>query len=473
MKRLLTLFLFAISSSAQAAPKWNRLYAPSASASSYLQNNWNRFSENYHPSYALDGDPKTAWVEGAEGDGLGEWIEWPISTLANARAIKVRVRSGYFKSKPLFEANAAPKEVRIEVRDTSGAVVAQASADLPRKMDWQEVVIDTAKARDLGALRIAIVSAHAGKQYHDTCVSDVEVLADSDVPYKADVEKAKLKALLAWAKERKKQAAYFAKLPKTYPFTATHFDTSSSFETESGWDDQEQVRPGFLALAQQLATNKLSANAAKVIDADFRARMNEVDAREKDSGAALGDALRRPAFARTIQLPDGIDDVQSSVPVLSFVSGFLEPDNVSLFEANQGAEIDLRKTAPAYQQEMTKKWKLSPMRIQFADAAKKVPAKIYFVETIVVEERSVYEGTNHHVITCDAKGRPQEIITKEVGNDGHLSYQWIRLNADASGRIDRIESKRASYYREFEEEPGSNTFGTSTARARVELAKAQ
>jgi hypothetical protein len=46
------------------------------------------FTENYHPSYALDGDPKTAWVDGADGDGIEEWIEWPVSTLANARALR-------------------------------------------------------------------------------------------------------------------------------------------------------------------------------------------------------------------------------------------------------------------------------------------------------------------------------------------------------------------------------------------------
>lgn len=54
------------------AGAFKRLYTDGASATSYLQNNWNRYTENYHPSYALDDDPKTAWVEGAEGDGHGE-----------------------------------------------------------------------------------------------------------------------------------------------------------------------------------------------------------------------------------------------------------------------------------------------------------------------------------------------------------------------------------------------------------------
>src|SRR5690349_16626435 len=40
---------------------WKQLRSASASASSFLQNNWNRFEENYHPSYVLDENPATAW----------------------------------------------------------------------------------------------------------------------------------------------------------------------------------------------------------------------------------------------------------------------------------------------------------------------------------------------------------------------------------------------------------------------------
>ena len=41
-------------------PPWKQLHSPEAVATSYLKSNWNRFEENYHPNYVLDGDPKTA-----------------------------------------------------------------------------------------------------------------------------------------------------------------------------------------------------------------------------------------------------------------------------------------------------------------------------------------------------------------------------------------------------------------------------
>jgi hypothetical protein len=148
-----------------------------------------------------------------------------------------------------------------------------------------------------------------------------------------------------------------------------------------------------------------------------------------------------------------------------------EPDNASFFEASAGAEIDLRKQMSGVEAELTKQWTIAPMRVAWADAAKKIPAKIYFEETMIVEERSIYEASSQHLITCDARGRPKEIVTRETSNDGHLEYRWLTFAADANGRIEQMDLRRASYYREFEEEPGTNSFGTLTAKARVELAK--
>ena len=66
-----------------------RLHVATANASSFLWNDWNRFQENYHPNYVADGDPKTAWVEGADGNGEGEWLKLPLTELANTTAVIV------------------------------------------------------------------------------------------------------------------------------------------------------------------------------------------------------------------------------------------------------------------------------------------------------------------------------------------------------------------------------------------------
>ena len=43
----------------------------SISASSYLKET----SATHYPERAFDGDKNTAWVEGATGDGIGDYIE--------------------------------------------------------------------------------------------------------------------------------------------------------------------------------------------------------------------------------------------------------------------------------------------------------------------------------------------------------------------------------------------------------------
>ena len=52
-------------------PIERRLYSDRVEASSFLWTDWNKFQENYHPNYILDGDPATAWVEGADSSGAG------------------------------------------------------------------------------------------------------------------------------------------------------------------------------------------------------------------------------------------------------------------------------------------------------------------------------------------------------------------------------------------------------------------
>src|SRR5687767_9515764 len=91
------------------AAEHHELFASEATASSFLVSNWNKFTENYHPSYVLDGDPTTAWVEGKDGNGEGEWLRIETTHLKNARQLKLEIRNGYQKSKGLFKANAMPR----------------------------------------------------------------------------------------------------------------------------------------------------------------------------------------------------------------------------------------------------------------------------------------------------------------------------------------------------------------------------
>jgi len=202
---------------------WKQLRSASASATSFLQNNWNRFEENYHPSYVLDENPATAWVEGAAGFGVDESITIPLSAVRVARAIRLRIWNGYQKSMHLWTKNAMPERVRITVFDPRGGEVASPERELARQLGPQEVVIELPPGSGVGSVRLTILSVYEGKKYDDTCVSDILVDVDSDVKYNAAAENAKLAALKDWVGTRKTTAAYFASKPVEFPFAFTKY----------------------------------------------------------------------------------------------------------------------------------------------------------------------------------------------------------------------------------------------------------
>ncbi len=205
------------------------LRAASADATSYLTSNWAKYEENYHPNYVLDGNPATAWVEGVDGDGAGQAITWTTSAVASVRTVTLRIRNGYQKSEALFKANGAPQEVRIRVH---GGV--EKTVTLTHTLGWQEVTIDNG-GLPMRGITLTIDSTYPGTKYLDTCLSDVEVRVDSDVPYNAAAEAAKQAQLDAWVKERVEEAKYFASLPADYPFASSRFSATRTPMIGAEW----------------------------------------------------------------------------------------------------------------------------------------------------------------------------------------------------------------------------------------------
>lgn len=67
----------------------------------------------YPPINAVDDNVNTAWVEGAEGDGIGEWLEFEAAGIHEVSGIKLI--NGYAKSEDLYYANNRIKKLRIEL----------------------------------------------------------------------------------------------------------------------------------------------------------------------------------------------------------------------------------------------------------------------------------------------------------------------------------------------------------------------
>jgi hypothetical protein len=209
------------------ARAWKPLRSAEATGS-YLVNDWNLHLENYHPSYVLDQNPATTWVAGGSDSGENDAITLPLSMLSAARAIRLRIWNGYQKSKRVWTENAMPRGVRITVLDEDENQVVSADRELTRTMGPQEVLVDLPPRRGLAAVRLTILSVYPGQRFNDTCVSDILVDVDSDVPYNPAAENAKHEALLKWIAGRKAEAGYFASKPPGLPFAFSRYVSKRS-----------------------------------------------------------------------------------------------------------------------------------------------------------------------------------------------------------------------------------------------------
>lgn len=128
---------------------------------------------SYVADNAFDGNPATAWCEGAAGDGSNEWIEIPLGDARDLEAtpsVILDVYNGYQKDKASFVDNGAPGMMRIELLG-DGQVLGQTEAAcndvcqvyVPVKKEWKGML----------ALRITVLVVRAGARWKDTCISEV------------------------------------------------------------------------------------------------------------------------------------------------------------------------------------------------------------------------------------------------------------------------------------------------------------
>ncbi len=122
-------------------------------------------STSYGPELALDGRPGTAWVEGADGPGIGESITVRLSSAA--RVSRVRVQPGYFKSPALWAKNNRVARATLTLSD--GRTV---TASFEDEMREQAVAIG---GGPISWITLRIDEAYLGGDEIDTAISEIAV----------------------------------------------------------------------------------------------------------------------------------------------------------------------------------------------------------------------------------------------------------------------------------------------------------
>jgi len=121
---------------------------------------------SYGPANLTDGDDSTAWVEGSNGQGVGEFV---VLEFDNAHAVRgLTIKNGYDKSPDIYAKNSRVKD--IELRFSSGDSLQGTLKDVA---DAQHVELSrpvTAKWVEL-----IIRSVYPGSKYSDTAINELSI----------------------------------------------------------------------------------------------------------------------------------------------------------------------------------------------------------------------------------------------------------------------------------------------------------
>lgn len=119
-------------------------------------------ANTYYAANAIDGKRSTAWIEGVDGPGLGEWLRFDFDREINLH--RILIQPGYFKSPQIWAENNRLESVTAYFSDGSSRELT-----FPNRMESQKVDVGSVKTR---WVRFVIKSVYYGSD-PDTAISEV------------------------------------------------------------------------------------------------------------------------------------------------------------------------------------------------------------------------------------------------------------------------------------------------------------
>lgn len=156
-----------------------------------------RLGDKYSVENLFDRDFSTAWVEGSDGFGKGDYVEITFKDNAHILPMLFVLVPGYTKSEKLYKANNRIKEICLEIgyhdpesdemKKLSKTVTYQDESfrpELPGKLplgsygfEFGNIGSNTFKATEIvkgiKSLKIIIQDVYKGEKYDDSCISEI------------------------------------------------------------------------------------------------------------------------------------------------------------------------------------------------------------------------------------------------------------------------------------------------------------
>ncbi|MEM7192030.1 MAG: TIR domain-containing protein, partial [Pseudomonadota bacterium] len=123
----------------------------------------------YGPQNLTDGSDQTAWVEGAGGQGISEFVVAEFDAPRMVRGLTIW--NGYNKSADIYSKNSRAKDV--EIKFSNGESLNAVLEDMPGP---QELALDA--PIEASWIALVIRDVYPGNKYRDTAINELRVIAN-------------------------------------------------------------------------------------------------------------------------------------------------------------------------------------------------------------------------------------------------------------------------------------------------------
>lgn len=232
-----------------AAPEAVGVTAAPVEASSALWRGWEA-ADDHHPMFVADGDAKTGWAEGAEGDGVGEWLRLHVAPVGAVDRVVLAVKNGCQRTGGTWRDYSRVAKASVTLRPSGAAQV----IELADEKGWQTFEV-AQPAGPLAAVELRIEGVHRGGGDEHACLAEVAVRVPAGAVDPAR-EKSRAGALREWVKARAAVGKAFGrkKSREALPFAERYVARPDGGETglDCGSDQVCFIEEGLRALQRGL-----------------------------------------------------------------------------------------------------------------------------------------------------------------------------------------------------------------------------
>lgn len=130
-------------------------------------------NNSYEPKLVTDWKRDTAWVEGKDGDGTGEWIK--LEKNSPVKISGIGITNGYVKSEKVYKANNRVKTIKVEF--SNGESITKGLKD----GFGMNNLIEFDKPIETKYIKLTILEVYKGSKYTDTCISEIHAFNTSTI----------------------------------------------------------------------------------------------------------------------------------------------------------------------------------------------------------------------------------------------------------------------------------------------------